>query len=43
MSTGDRGERMPRASPDAPDRARLGDSTVRRMAFGAMRPAGPGI
>ncbi|MGW5276192.1 aldo/keto reductase [Streptomyces sp. NPDC004044] len=34
---------MRRASPDAPDRVRLGDSTVRRMAFGAMRLAGPGI
>lgn len=43
MSTEDRGDRMRRASPDAPDRVRLGDSTVRRMAFGAMRLAGPGI
>ncbi|WP_329166235.1 hypothetical protein OHB49_41875 [Streptomyces sp. NBC_01717] len=31
---------MRRASPDAPDRVRLGNT---RMAFGAMRLAGPGI
>ncbi|WP_369244272.1 hypothetical protein [Streptomyces sp. R41] len=43
MSTKDRGDQTWRASRDVPDKVRLGDRLVRRMAIGAMRPAGPGI
>ncbi|MFE9093256.1 aldo/keto reductase [Streptomyces sp. NPDC007264] len=43
MATENRGDRTQSASRDVPDRVRLGDGTVRRMGFGAMRLAGPGI
>lgn len=43
MSTKDRGDQTRRASRDVPDKVWLADRPVRRMAFGAMRLAGPGI
>ncbi|MFE1879992.1 hypothetical protein [Streptomyces diastatochromogenes] len=43
MSTKHRDDQARRASRDVPDKVRLGDRPVRRMAFGAMRLAGPRI